>query len=194
MMLEDSPMRKLQEGNAVYGCSFRYAVPTPAEHIAMQGSGFLVFDAGNGSCLTVNSDVCSTAVTGHKTISVIYDKGGFAVISRLRLDSDRTEFHHLLGTMRHERHVPVDFTKHAEAMAAIARKPKYIDDLPAVFVRARAADHGDVVVADRAAPGARTASGGRLEPQRQATVSIYALLIPISRPRRATDVGVRGDG
>lgn len=214
-MFEDSPNRKLQEGNAVYGSPFRYVVPTPAEHIAMEGSDFLVFDAGhgspkprdmaggsgditacagNGSCLTVNSDVCSTAVTGHKAISVICDNGGFAVIGRLALDSNRTEFPHFLRTMRHERHVPVGFTKHAEAMAAIAREPEYLDDLLAIFVRTRAADHGDVVMADRAAPGPRTASGGRFEPQRQATVSTYALLMPISRPRRATDVGVHGDG
>jgi len=49
MMIENSTKRKLQEGKAVYGCFFRYAAPTLAEHVAMQGWDFLVFDAEHGS-------------------------------------------------------------------------------------------------------------------------------------------------
>lgn len=49
MMLENSTKRQLQQGKAVYGCFFRYAVPTLAEHVAMQGWDFLVFDGEHGS-------------------------------------------------------------------------------------------------------------------------------------------------
>lgn len=49
MMLENSTKRKLQEGQAVYGCFFRYSAPSLAEHIAMQGWDFLLFDGEHGS-------------------------------------------------------------------------------------------------------------------------------------------------
>jgi 4-hydroxy-2-oxoheptanedioate aldolase len=49
MMLENKTKRKLQDGKAVYGCFFRYATPSLAEHVAMQGWDFLVFDAEHGS-------------------------------------------------------------------------------------------------------------------------------------------------
>lgn len=49
MMLENSTKRKLQHGEAVYGCFFRYPVPTLAEFVAMQGWDFLLFDGEHGS-------------------------------------------------------------------------------------------------------------------------------------------------
>jgi len=49
MMLENSTKRRLYLGEAVYGCFFRYANATLAEHVAMQGWDFLVFDGEHGS-------------------------------------------------------------------------------------------------------------------------------------------------
>jgi 4-hydroxy-2-oxoheptanedioate aldolase len=41
--------KKLQEGEAVYGCFFRYATPTLAEFVALAGWDFLIFDGEHGS-------------------------------------------------------------------------------------------------------------------------------------------------
>ncbi|MDJ0925635.1 MAG: aldolase/citrate lyase family protein [Acidimicrobiia bacterium] len=49
MLVENKTKQKLQRGEAVYGCLFRYAEPTFAEHLAMQGWDFLVFDGEHGS-------------------------------------------------------------------------------------------------------------------------------------------------
>lgn len=49
MMLENSTKKKLREGHAVYGTFFRYAAPSLAEFVAMQGWDFLLFDAEHGS-------------------------------------------------------------------------------------------------------------------------------------------------
>jgi 4-hydroxy-2-oxoheptanedioate aldolase len=49
MLLENSTKRKLEEGQAVYGCFFRQPAPTLAEFVAMQGWDFLVLDGEHGS-------------------------------------------------------------------------------------------------------------------------------------------------
>jgi len=49
MLIENSTKRKLREGQAVYGCFFRYAAPSLAEYVAMQGWDFLIFDGEHGS-------------------------------------------------------------------------------------------------------------------------------------------------
>jgi 4-hydroxy-2-oxoheptanedioate aldolase len=49
MLLKNSTKRKLQQGEAVYGCFFRQAEPTLAEFVAMQGWDFLIFDGEHGS-------------------------------------------------------------------------------------------------------------------------------------------------
>ncbi len=48
-MLENSTKQKLREGHAVYGTFFRYAAPSLAEFVAMQGWDFLLFDAEHGT-------------------------------------------------------------------------------------------------------------------------------------------------
>ncbi|MDJ0665122.1 MAG: aldolase/citrate lyase family protein [Acidimicrobiia bacterium] len=49
MLTENVTKRKLADGEAVYGCFFRYATPTLAENVAMQGWDFLVYDGEHGS-------------------------------------------------------------------------------------------------------------------------------------------------
>jgi 4-hydroxy-2-oxoheptanedioate aldolase len=49
MLIENTTKRKLQHGEAVYGCFFRQAEPTLAEFVALQGWDFLVFDGEHGS-------------------------------------------------------------------------------------------------------------------------------------------------
>jgi 4-hydroxy-2-oxoheptanedioate aldolase len=49
MLVENTTKRKLQRGEAVYGCFFRQAEPTLAEFVALQGWDFLVVDGEHGS-------------------------------------------------------------------------------------------------------------------------------------------------
>jgi 4-hydroxy-2-oxoheptanedioate aldolase len=49
MLVENTTKRKLQRGEAVYGCFFRQAEPTLAEFVALQGWDFLVLDGEHGS-------------------------------------------------------------------------------------------------------------------------------------------------
>ena len=49
MLIENTTKRKLQQGEAVFGCFFRQADPTLAEFVALQGWDFLVFDGEHGS-------------------------------------------------------------------------------------------------------------------------------------------------
>lgn len=49
MLTENTTKRTLAGGGSVYGCFFRYATPTLAEHVAMQGWDFLIYDGEHGS-------------------------------------------------------------------------------------------------------------------------------------------------
>jgi 4-hydroxy-2-oxoheptanedioate aldolase len=49
MLTFNTTKMKLREGEAVYGCFYRYAEATLAEHVAMQGWDFLIFDGEHGS-------------------------------------------------------------------------------------------------------------------------------------------------
>jgi NAD(P)-dependent dehydrogenase (short-subunit alcohol dehydrogenase family) len=94
----------------------------------------------------MNSDIYSTVLTGQKVIFMVCDNGGYAVINRLQVNTGGAEFNNLLSTHRHERDVRVDFVKHAESMGAIAERVDSVDDLPAAFARAKAADRSYVIV------------------------------------------------
>ena len=74
------------------------------------------------------------------------DNGGYAVINRLQINTGGAEFNNQFVTSRHERLVPVDFVKHAEAMGAIAEKVDGVDGLAEAFGRAKAADRSYVIV------------------------------------------------
>jgi 3D-(3,5/4)-trihydroxycyclohexane-1,2-dione acylhydrolase (decyclizing) len=94
----------------------------------------------------MNSDIYSTVMTGQKVIFMVCDNGGYAVINRLQVNTGGAEFNNLLRTTRNERYFQVDFVKHAEAMGALAERVEGIDELPAAFARARAADRSYVIV------------------------------------------------
>lgn len=49
MLVENTTKRKLQQGEAAYGCFFRPAAPTLAEFVALQGWDFLILDGEHGS-------------------------------------------------------------------------------------------------------------------------------------------------
>ena len=109
-------------------------------------TGDVIAWVGDGSYLMMNSDIYSTVMTGHKVIFMVCDNAGFAVINRLQVNSGGAEFNNQLVSTRHERLVAVDFVKHAESMGAIAERVERVDDLPAAFARAKAADRSYVIV------------------------------------------------
>ncbi len=113
-----------------------------------RGEGDVIAWVGDGSYLMMNSDVYSTVMTGHKVIFMVLDNGGFAVINRLQVNTGGTEFNNLLRTARHDRYFHVDFVKHLEAMGAIAEKVERLEDLPAAWGRAKAADRSYAIVMD----------------------------------------------
>jgi 4-hydroxy-2-oxoheptanedioate aldolase len=65
MLLENSTKRKLQQGDAVYGCFLRQAEPTLAEFVAMQGWDFLIFDGEHGSLTARDIEGLSRACELH---------------------------------------------------------------------------------------------------------------------------------
>ncbi len=111
-----------------------------------RGDGDVIAWVGDGSYLMMNSDIYSTVFTGHKVILMVLDNGGFAVINRLQVNTGGEEFNNLLRTARHERYFQVDFVKHVESMGAIAERVESLDDLPAAFARAKAADRTYAIV------------------------------------------------
>jgi 3D-(3,5/4)-trihydroxycyclohexane-1,2-dione acylhydrolase (decyclizing) len=109
-------------------------------------TGDVIAWVGDGSYLMMNSDIYSTVMTGQKVIFMVCDNGGYAVINRLQVNTGGAEFNNLLSTTRHETYFQVDFVKHAESMGAIAERVDGVEDLPAAFARAKAADRSYVIV------------------------------------------------
>jgi 3D-(3,5/4)-trihydroxycyclohexane-1,2-dione acylhydrolase (decyclizing) len=109
-------------------------------------TGDVIAWVGDGSYLMMNSDIYSTVMTGQKVIFIVCDNGGYAVINRLQVNTGGAEFNNLLSTTHHERYFQVDFAKHAESMGALAERVEGVDDLPAAFARAKAADRSYVIV------------------------------------------------
>lgn len=103
---------------------------------------------GDGSYLMMNSDIYASVLTGHKVIYIVCDNEGFAVINRLQVNQGGEEFNNLLRTTRHERLERVDFAQHAAAMGAHSEHVASLDDFPAAFARAKAADRTAVIVID----------------------------------------------
>ncbi len=110
--------------------------------------GDVIAWVGDGSYLIMNSDIYSTVFTGQKVILMVLDNGGFAVINRLQVDTGGAEFNNLLSTARHDEYFHVDFVKHAQSMGALAEKVERLEDLPAAFARAKAADRTYAIVMD----------------------------------------------
>jgi len=116
-----------------------------ADSARANGGEVLAF-MGDGSYLMANSDVFSSVLTGHKVIFIVCDNGGFAVINRLQVNTGGAEFNNLYASSRRARDVRVDFLQHITAMGAEGEQVTTIDDLPAAFERARAADRSYGIV------------------------------------------------
>ncbi len=110
--------------------------------------GDVIAWVGDGSYLMMNSDVYSTVMTGHKVIFIVLDNGGFAVINRLQVNTGGAEFNNLLRTARHTDYFHVDFLAHVTAMGAAGERVEKLEDLPAAWERAKAAERSYAIVMD----------------------------------------------
>jgi len=100
---------------------------------------------GDGSYLTLNSDIYSSVLTGHKLIVVLCDNGGFAVINRLQNFKGGASFNNLIADCRIKEELRVDFVAHAKSMGADGEWVDSIADLEQAFGRAKAADRTYVI-------------------------------------------------
>jgi 3D-(3,5/4)-trihydroxycyclohexane-1,2-dione acylhydrolase (decyclizing) len=102
---------------------------------------------GDGSYLLMNSDIYSSALSGHKLIVIVLDNGGFAVIHKLQKNTGNASFNTLFADCPT---IPapfaVDFAAHARAMGALTEEVATLDDFGPAFDRARAADRTSVIV------------------------------------------------
>ncbi len=100
---------------------------------------------GDGSYLMMNSDIYSSALTGHKMIVIVCDNGGFAVINRLQNFKGVPSFNNLIKDSRVKEPFAVDFAKHAEAMGALTRHVESLADLEQAIDWAKANDRTTVI-------------------------------------------------
>jgi 3D-(3,5/4)-trihydroxycyclohexane-1,2-dione acylhydrolase (decyclizing) len=100
---------------------------------------------GDGSYLMMNSDIYSSALTGHKMIVIVCDNGGFAVINRLQNFKGVPSFNNLIKDSRVKQPFAVDFAKHAEAMGALTRHVESLADLEQAIDWAKANDRTTVI-------------------------------------------------
>ena len=103
---------------------------------------------GDGSYLMMNSDIYASVLTGNKVIYFVCDNEGFAVINRLQVNQGGEEFNNLLRNTKHTDLVKVDFVAHAASMGALAEKVESLEEIPAAYARAKAADKTYVIVID----------------------------------------------
>ncbi len=100
---------------------------------------------GDGSYLMMNSDIYSSALTGHKMIVIVCDNGGFAVINRLQNFKGVPSFNNLIKDSRVKQPFAVDFAKHAESMGALTRHVESLADLEQAIDWAKANDRTTVI-------------------------------------------------
>jgi 3D-(3,5/4)-trihydroxycyclohexane-1,2-dione acylhydrolase (decyclizing) len=123
---------------------------------------------GDGSYLMLNSEIYSSALSGHPFVAVVCDNGGYAVIHRLQTGQGAEGFNNLLDDCAGpgaEAGLRVDFAAHAASLGAhveVVPPDGSADDLAAAYARARSAAvaaRRPAVVVCRTSPSAWTESG-----------------------------------
>jgi 3D-(3,5/4)-trihydroxycyclohexane-1,2-dione acylhydrolase (decyclizing) len=114
---------------------------------------------GDGSYLTMNSELATSVMMGKKLIVVLNDNRGFGCINRLQKDTGGAPFNNLLKDTRHEVLPEVDFVAHARSMGAEAVKVASIAELEEALKKARAAKTTQVIVIETD-PSLSTDAGG----------------------------------
>lgn len=70
MLVKNTTKQKLRDGQTVYGLFFRYAEPSLAEHVAMQGWDFIIFDGEHGSLEARDIEGLSRAAELHRVTPI----------------------------------------------------------------------------------------------------------------------------
>jgi 4-hydroxy-2-oxoheptanedioate aldolase len=112
MLTTNTTKKKLREGEAVYGLFFRYAEPSLAEHVAMQGWDFIVFDGEHGSLEARDIEGLSRAAELH----------GVTPIARVTTNEPSTILR-FLDAGAHGIHVP--WVNDANAVEQVVVSAKY---------------------------------------------------------------------
>jgi 3D-(3,5/4)-trihydroxycyclohexane-1,2-dione acylhydrolase (decyclizing) len=103
---------------------------------------------GDGSYMMLNSEIATSVMLGRKLTIVVLDNRGFGCINRLQMATGGANFNNLLKDARHEEMPQIDFTAHAAAMGAVARKVASIAELEQALKEAEADTRTSVVVID----------------------------------------------
>ena len=111
MLIENTAKRKLEAGEAVYGCFFRQPEPSLAEFVAMQGWDFLVFDGEHGALEARDIEGLARACELH----------GVTPIARVPTNEPHL-FLRFLDAGAHGLHVPWVNTAAAAEKAVVAAK------------------------------------------------------------------------
>ena len=117
--------------------------------MAKDGDGTPIVLVGDGSYMMMNSDIYSSVLSGHKIIVIVCDNGGFGVINRLQTGMGIPGFNNLLKdsrVLKKDNPLHVDFTKHAEAMGALARRCDSLNDLEVALEWAQTTEKTTVLV------------------------------------------------
>jgi len=114
--------------------------------VEKQSKGDTFVLVGDGSYLILNSDIYSSVLSGHKTIIVVCDNGGFAVIDKLQRNTGNESFNNLIKDCRTAvEPFGVDFAAHARSMGANAEWVRSISELGDALARARVSDRTYVI-------------------------------------------------
>lgn len=114
---------------------------------------------GDGSYMMMNSELATAVTMGVKITVVLTDNRGYGCINRLQMATGGAEFNNLLDHAHHVNPSAIDFTAHAAAMGADARKVGSIAELEAALAATRGGDRPVVIVIDTD-PYPSTAAGG----------------------------------
>jgi 3D-(3,5/4)-trihydroxycyclohexane-1,2-dione acylhydrolase (decyclizing) len=113
--------------------------------IAKNGEGTPIVMTGDGSYLMMNSDIYSTVLTGHKSIIIVCDNGGFGVINRLQNAKGEKSFNNLIKDCRIKEPFSVNFAQHAASMGALSRHCSGLSDLKDAMLWAKTTDKTTVI-------------------------------------------------
>lgn len=103
---------------------------------------------GDGSYMMANSELATAVAMGVKITVVITDNRGYGCINRLQMATGGAEFNNLYTHTNQKNPVAIDFTAHAAAMGASARKVGSIAELDEALLAARDAEEVTVIVID----------------------------------------------
>jgi 3D-(3,5/4)-trihydroxycyclohexane-1,2-dione acylhydrolase (decyclizing) len=112
----------------------------------LNADGEVFVFVGDGSYLMMNSDIYSSALSGHKMVVIVCDNGGFAVINRLQVNQGGASFNNFIADTNAVQPFAVDFAAHAASMGAHTECVQTIAELTLAIAKSRTIDRTVVIV------------------------------------------------